>query len=118
MEEANKKAAELLESREKLMLAITHDIKAPLSSIIGYLDMLSQSITQQDEILYIQNMQKSSNHLLRLVNDLLDFHRLDLNKMEVNRETFNPYLLFEELKISFAPLMQAKHLDLDRKSVV
>ena len=111
LEDANKKAAELLESREKLMLAITHDIKAPLSSIIGYLDMLSQSITQKDETLYIQNMQKSSTHLLRLVNDLLDFHRLDLNKMEVNRETFNPYLLFEELKISFAPLVQAKHLD-------
>ena len=111
LEEANRKAAELLESREKLMLAITHDIKAPLGSIIGYLDLLSHSITEKNESIYIQNMQYSSAHLLRLVNDLLDFHRLDLNKMEVNRESFNPYQLFEELHISFTPLVQSKHLE-------
>lgn len=40
LEDANRRAEDLLEAREKLMLAITHDFKAPLGSIIGYTDLL------------------------------------------------------------------------------
>ena len=113
LEDANRRAEELLVTREKLMLAITHDIKAPLSSIIGYLELLHQSITNEQELAYVQNMESSSTHLLKLVTDLLDFHRLDLNKMEINRESFNPAQLFNELKVSFTPLVASKHLDFD-----
>ncbi len=110
LEDANKRAEDLLVSREKLMLAITHDIKAPLGSIIGYLELLNQLVTDEKQAAYLANMDSSSKHLLKLVTDLLDFHRLDLNKMEVNRESFNPYQLFQELSVSFAPLMQSKQL--------
>ena len=110
LELANKRAADLLVAREKLMLAITHDIKAPLGSIIGYLELLQQSVNDEKEQSYIANMESSSQHLLKLVTDLLDFHRLDLNKMEINRESFNPYLLLDELARSFMPLMDTKKL--------
>lgn len=113
LEEANKRAEMLLEAREKLMLAITHDFKAPLGSIIGYTDLLTGLITDERQRFYLDNMKSSSQHLLKLVNDLLDFHRLDLNKAEVNRLTFNPAKLFEEIRISFKPLTDAKHLTLD-----
>ena len=49
---------------------------------------------------------------MKLVSDLLDFHRLDLNKAEVNRVTFNPSQLFEEIHVSFEPLTAAKGLTL------
>ena len=115
LEDANHRAEELLETREKLMLAITHDIKAPLSSIIGFLDLLNLSVKDEKERSYIYNMECSSKHLQKLVTDLIDFHRLDLNKMEVNRDSFNPYELFEELKDSFIPLMKAKGLEFNCK---
>lgn len=110
LEDANKRAGELLETREKLMLTITHDIKAPLSSIIGYIDLMNQLSINDKEKEYLSNMESSSKHILKLVTDLLDFHRLDLNKMEINRESFNPYLLFDELGNSFSPLVHSKHL--------
>lgn len=113
LEEANKRAEALLEAREKLMLAITHDFKAPLGSIIGYTDLLSGLTTDERQRFYLDNMKSSSQHLLKLVSDLLDFHRLDLNKAEVNRVTFNPAQLFEEIRVSFKPLTDAKHLALD-----
>lgn len=112
LEEANKRAEALLEAREKLMLAITHDFKAPLGSIIGYTDLLTGLTTDKRQRFYLDNMKSSSQHLLKLVSDLLDFHRLDLNKAEVNRVTFNPAQLFEEIRISFKPLTDAKHLTL------
>lgn len=113
LEEANRRTAELLEAREKMMLAITHDFKAPLGSIIGYADLLSNLTTDERQQFYLDNMKGSSQHLLKLVSDLLDFHRLDLNKAEVNRVTFNPAQLFEEIRISFQPLTSAKGLALD-----
>lgn len=112
LEEANKRAEDLLVAREKLMLAITHDFKAPLGSIMGYTELLSRLTEDERQRFYLDNMKSSSEHLLKLVSDLLDFHRLDLNKAEVNRVTFNPSQLFEEIYISFEPLTAAKGLAL------
>ncbi|WP_336524732.1 ATP-binding protein [Bacteroides acidifaciens] len=112
LEEANKRAEDLLVAREKLMLAITHDFKAPLGSIMGYTELLSRLTEDERQRFYLDNMKSSSEHLLKLVSDLLDFHRLDLNKEEVNRVTFNPSQLFEEIYVSFEPLTVAKGLAL------
>lgn len=110
LEEANKRAEDLLVAREKLMLAITHDFKAPLGSIMGYTELLSRLTEDERQRFYLDNMKSSSEHLLKLVSDLLDFHRLDLNKAEVNRVTFNPSQLFDEIYVSFEPLTAAKGL--------
>lgn len=112
LEEANKRAEDLLLAREKMMLAITHDFKAPLGSIMGYTELLSRLTDDERQRFYLDNMKSSSEHLLKLVSDLLDFHRLDLNKAEVNRVTFNPMQLFEEIRVCFEPLTAAKGLTL------
>lgn len=112
LEEANRFAEELLATREKLMLAITHDFKAPLGSIMGYADLLAKSAVDDRQRSYLDNMKGSSEHLLKLVTDLLDFHRLDLKKAEVNRVTFHPARLMEEIRVSFQPLASAKGLSL------
>ena len=112
LEVANKRAEDLLVAREKLMLAITHDFKAPLGSIMGYTELLSRLTEDERQRFYLDNMKSSSEHLLKLVSDLLDFHRFDLNKAEVNRVTFNPSQLFDEIYVSFEPLTAAKGLAL------
>ena len=110
LEEARRRAEDLLAVREKLMLAITHDFKAPLGSIMGYTELLSRLTEDERQRFYLDNMKSSSEHLLKLVSDLLDFHRLDLNKAEVNRIVFNPSQLFEEIRVCFEPLTAAKGL--------
>lgn len=112
LEEARRRAEDLLAVREKLMLAITHDFKAPLGSIMGYADLLSRLTVDERQRFYLDNMKTSSEHLLKLVVDLLDFHRLDLNKAEINRVTFHPSRLLEEIHVSFEPLTTAKGLAL------
>lgn len=112
LEEARRRAEDLLAVREKLMLAITHDFKAPLGSIMGYADLLSRLTVDERQRFYLDNMKTSSEHLLKLVVDLLDFHRLDLNKAEINRVTFHPSRLLEKIHVSFEPLTAAKGLAL------
>lgn len=103
LEKAKRRAEDLLVAREKLMLTITHDIKAPVGSIIGYTDLLERITTEERQRFYLNNMQSSAKHLLSLVNSLLDYHRLDAHKMDVNKVTFNPHQLFDTIYISFKP---------------
>ena len=112
LEQANRDKEALLAAREKLMLAITHDIKAPLGSVMGYIDLLARLTADKRQELYLHNMKESSGHLLALVNSLLDFYRLDINKIEVNRVAFSPAQLFETIRAGFAAAAAAKGLEL------
>lgn len=112
LEESNRRAEDLLKSREQLMLTITHDIKAPLSSIIGYIDLLSGHISESRAEYYLENMKSSSDHLLQLVTDLLDYHRLESDKMEIHNVPFEPYRFFCEIGDSFVPVAGKKNLKL------
>ena len=58
------------------------------------------------------SVRASSDHLLGLVSQLLDYYRLDAGKMEVNRVTFNPCTLFEEVAATFEPIASKKDLKL------
>ena len=108
LERANRDKESLLEAREKLMLAITHDIKAPLGSVMGYIDLLARLTGDKRQELYLRNMKGSSEHLLALVNSLLDFYRLDINKIEVCCVAFSPAQLFETIRAGFAAAAAAK----------
>ena len=112
LEIAKRQAEDLLVSREKLMLTITHDFKAPLSSIMGYTELLTRLTAEERQRFYLTNMKSSSEHLLRLVNDLLDFYRLESNKIDTSRIAFNPKQLFDEIIISFVPVAEKKGLEL------
>lgn len=112
IEEARKRALGLLSARERLMLTITHDIKAPAGSVLGYSDLLLRLVKDERQKFYIENLRSSAKHLLSLVSSLLDYHRLDANKMDINVVAFNPYKLFDEIYNSFLPLAHQKQLEL------
>ncbi len=112
LEKAKQRAEDLLEAKDKLMLTITHDIKAPVGSIIGYAELLGNIITGERQQFYLQNMQGSANHLLQLVNSLLDFHRLDADKMERLYVPFNVKELFDSIMGSYRPIASSKNIKL------
>lgn len=116
LEKSKQYAENLLVAREKLMLTITHDIKAPAGSIIGYIDLLLRLVHDQRQLFYLRNMQSSARHLLGLVTSLLDYHRLEAGKMDLHPVMFNPYELFEHIYTSFLPIAGKKHLELIYKT--
>lgn len=113
LEKAKLYAENLLVAREKLMLTITHDIKAPAGSIIGYIDLLIRLVQDRRQQFYLHNMKSSANHLLDLITSLLDYHRLEAGKMDIHPVTFNPHELFESIYTSFLPGAEKKQLTLN-----
>ena len=103
LEKAKSYAENLLIAREKLMLTITHDIKAPAGSIIGYIDLLIRLVNDRRQQFYLSNMKSSAQHLLALVTSLLDYHRLEAGKMDLHPVAFNPHELLTDIYTGFRP---------------
>lgn len=112
LENANRYAAQLLKSREKMIQNVTHDIKSPLSSVLGYIELLNNSPVNDRQRYFLKNMQGASEHILKLIGNLLDLSKLENHKMPVEEVVFNPALLFREITDNFLPLAQNKSLQL------
>lgn len=76
------KTERIMQQRERLLLTITHDIKAPAASIAGFIDLLSEYVDRPKAVGYLQSISGSANHLLQLVSALLDYHKLESGKAE------------------------------------
>ena len=110
IEKAKKAVEDLLLSREQLLLTISHDIKAPISSIIGYLELMKKDKTSKKNNYYVENMQQSSVHILDLVKNLLDFHSLHSGQQKINQMPFYPRSLLTNIYESFIPFADTKDL--------
>lgn len=117
IQESKKHSEELLISREQLIYTITHDIKAPLSSITGFLDLLmSEDAFSRKQQYYLDNMYSSASHILDLVHNLLDFQSIEKEQLQLNLSAFSPSSLIRNIYESFLPLAQKKKLIFDLKS--
>ena len=116
IETAKKNVEELLASREQLMLTITHDIKAPISSILGYLELIKKENPSSQDSYYVENMQHSATHILDLVRNLLDFHSLEINEQKPDQLAFSPFILLSDIYESFIPDAQKKELKFEFQS--
>jgi signal transduction histidine kinase/DNA-binding response OmpR family regulator len=118
MQKAKKQAEILLKSREQLIYTITHDIKAPLSSIIGFLDLMSNDALSQKQQYYIGNMHSSASHILDLVRNLLDFHSMEDDHFQLTNVAFSPASHIRNIYDSFLPLAQKKEMTFELHSTL
>lgn len=112
LEKEKRYTEELLAGREKLILTVSHDVRAPLSSIVGYIELLQRSGMNPQQLQYLRNMNASSSHILALVNSLLDYQRLEAGQIELHPIRFRLAPFFEEIFSAYRPLAEAKGLTL------
>ena len=110
--EAKAETERIMQQRERLLLTITHDIKAPAASIAGFIDLLSEYVDQPKAVGYLQNISGSAKHLLQLVSALLDYHKLENGKAERHEVSFAPAVLISECVAQMQPLAMEKKLKL------
>ena len=103
----------IMQQRERLLLTITHDIKAPAASIAGFISLLSDYVDRPKAVDYLHNIEHSAQHLLQLVTSLLDYHQLENGKAEAHLSSFEPASLVGGCVADLQPLAMAKHLELN-----
>ena len=109
-EEAQKRTEEIMESRHKLLLSVSHDIKAPLSSVVGYIELMQMENPKDEDMQRLNSMKYSSQHILSLLSNLLDFSSLEQGKQSVKRTDFNVSELCDQIAAMFKPIAENKQL--------
>lgn len=102
----------IMAQRERLLLTITHDIKAPAASIAGFIELLSEQVSRPKALAYIDSMRHSAIHLQQLVAALLDYHLLESGKAERHDVSFVPQQLAKSCVEEFKPMAAEKGLDI------
>ncbi len=90
LEEANEEIQRIMNQRERLLLTITHDIKAPAASISGFIDLMKDDVKDERGLSCLANIKSSASHLTKLVASLLDYHQLENGLMKVHPVAFHP----------------------------
>jgi signal transduction histidine kinase/DNA-binding response OmpR family regulator len=115
LEKSNNYMQKLLNDKEKLMLSISHDMKAPLGSTIGYIELMNSTTLNERQRYYLQNMQKSSEEILQLISNILENEQLSKGVFELNLIPFSIKELFDDIHISFLPIAEKKGVKLHYK---
>lgn len=110
--EAKTETERIMAQRERLLLTITHDIKAPAASIAGFIELLSEQVSRPKALAYIDSMRHSAIHLQQLVAALLDYHLLESGKAERHDVSFVPQQLAKNCVEEFKPMATEKGLDI------
>lgn len=110
--EAKAETEHIMAQRERLLLTITHDIKAPAASIAGFIELLSEQVSHPKALAYIDSMRHSAIHLQQLVAALLDYHLLESGKAERHDVSFVPQQLAKNCVEEFKPMAAEKGLDI------
>jgi PAS domain S-box-containing protein len=112
---ARQKAEEAAQSKQLFMSTMSHEIRTPLNEVIGITNLLLQGNPREDQMDFIKTLKFSGNHLLTLVNDVLDYNKMESGKIVFEQTQFNLSDFLEEIMRSYSFRSKAKHLSFDIK---
>ncbi|MHA1764877.1 MAG: PAS domain S-box protein [Promethearchaeota archaeon] len=119
LEEQKKYQEQLIKSsqfKSEFMASMSHELRTPLNSIIGFTDILLEKFygkINEKQNHYLKNVKTSAEHLLNLINDILDISKIEAGKVELVFKDFNLENLLIQIKTELKPLYKKKKLKFD-----
>ena len=110
--DAQKKSIDLVHLKEQFLTNMSHEIRTPLSSIIGFSEQLNRTTLSHQQGIYLKTIQQSSDHLLSLVNDILDLSKINAGKFHLENIQFNILELINEIHQNFQFAAQNKGIEI------
>lgn len=105
-------AQEASEAKSMFLANMSHEIRTPLNGIVGFTELLKDSGLQEEQIEFVEIIEKISENLLEIINNILDLSKIESNKLEIENIAFNPILEFESAVEVYAVRASEKHIDL------
>jgi len=112
---ARKEAEEEANSKQAFMSTLSHEIRTPLNEVIGISNLLLQTNPNPEQLELIKTLRFSANHLLGLVNDVLDYSKMESGKIVFEQVQFNLNNFLDELGRAY--LLRAKEKNIEFKIV-
>ncbi|RIV52774.1 response regulator [Flagellimonas taeanensis] len=112
LEEEKKYSEFLLKSREQLITTVSHDLRTPLNTISGYSELMEHSGLNGKQLNYLKNVRSASGYVENLVNDLLDYSKLEAGRMNLEQMPFILSNLIQETSLHFKDVNSKKEVEL------
>ena len=112
LQEAIEEARSASTAKSTFLANMSHELRTPLNSIIGFSQLLfleGESLSGE-QLDYIENINKSGNHLLAMVNDLLDQSRIESGTIKIKKEKFDIKAMLSQFPVTIKPLIDEKNL--------
>ena len=117
LQQVVKKNEALINSRKKAVHTITHELCTPLTTIIGYTELLWKECSNGNNVHFLQSIQQSSDRMRDMLNTLLGFFRLDNGKEQPRLSPCRISAIMHTLETEFMPIAMNKGLSLTVKNV-
>ncbi len=112
LEVALTQAKDANKAKSTFLSNMSHDIRTPMNAIIGFTSLAAAHLDDKQRVEdYLQKIKSSSNHLLSLINDVLDMSRIESGKVQIEEKECNLSEIIHELKDIIQPQIQEKQLD-------
>ncbi len=105
-------AQEASEAKSMFLANMSHEIRTPLNGIVGFTELLKDTGLGEEQTEFVEIIEKSSENLLEIINNILDLSKIESNKLEIEDIVFNPIEEFESAVEVYAVRASEKHIDL------
>ncbi len=112
LKNALSKAEELAELKSQFLSNMSHELRTPMNAVVGISSLLLRENPREDQRKNLEVLRFSSGHLLHIINDILDYSRIEAGGIELEKTPFHLPQLLETLRASLSPLAQEKGIDL------
>ncbi|AIE83805.1 PAS domain-containing sensor histidine kinase [Fimbriimonas ginsengisoli] len=114
LQEKNEQLERAIQAKDRFLASMSHELRTPLNAIIGFSGTLLMKLPgdlTEDQETQLKIVQRSANHLLSLINDLLDLAKIESGTVEVNAEPVDIKAVVDEVVTTLRPMADAKHLE-------
>ena len=105
-------AQEASEAKSMFLANMSHEIRTPLNGIVGFTELLKDTGLQEEQAEFVEIIEKSSENLLEIINNILDLSKIESNKLEIEDVIFNPIEEFESAIEVYSVRASEKQIDL------
>jgi len=104
-------ALEANESKSLFLANMSHEIRTPLNGIVGFTELLKNTDLNEEQLEFVGIIEKSSENLLSIINNILDLSKIESNKIELENIIFDPIIEFENAIETYAVKASEKDID-------
>src|SRR5690606_9432659 len=109
--EAKQTAEEASAIKEEFLSVMSHEIRTPLNSVIGLSNLLLKKNPREDQLTILETLKSSSDNLLYLVNDILDYSKIKTRNIRLEEVKFDILDMIRQLQSSYQPIAEEKGLE-------